>query len=75
MGLSWFRPWGRTSSKGVCEGTVLSCTRSARSRGYKRGELGREAPRSLQEKELVEMSAMIASVDDWVVDVQKNVPP
>ena len=29
---------GRTSSKGVCEGTVLSCTRSACSRGYKRGE-------------------------------------
>ena len=25
-GLSRFRPWGRTSSKGVCEGTVLSCT-------------------------------------------------
>ena len=26
-GLSWFRPQGRTSSKGVCERTILSCTR------------------------------------------------
>ena len=33
-------------AKGVCEGTVLSYTRSACSRGYKRGERGREAPRS-----------------------------
>ena len=46
-GLSWFRPWGRTSSKGVCESTVLSCTGGACSRGYKRGERGREAHRSL----------------------------
>ena len=36
-------------AKGVCEGTVLSCTQSACSRGYKRGERGREAPRSLLE--------------------------
>ena len=56
-GLSWFRPRGRTSSKGVCEGTVLSCTRSACSRGYKRGESGRKAPGSLLEVEGVEMSA------------------
>ena len=39
-------------AKGVCEGTVLSCTRSARSRGYKRGERGREAPKSLLGVEL-----------------------
>ena len=52
MGLSWFRPRGRMSSKGVCEGTVLSCTRSACSRGYKRGERGREAPKSLLEEGL-----------------------
>jgi len=38
--------------RGVCEGTVLSCTRSACSRGYKRGERGREAPKSLLEEEL-----------------------
>ena len=57
MGLSWFRPHGRTSSKKVCEGTVLSCTRSACSRGYKRGERGTEAPRFLLEEESVELSA------------------
>ena len=43
-------------AKGVCEGTVLSCTRGAYSRGYKRGESGRKAPKSLLEVELVEMS-------------------
>ena len=43
--------------KGVCEGTVLSCTRSACSRGYKRGERGREAPKSQLRVESVEMSA------------------
>ena len=51
-GLSWFRPRGRTSSKRVGEGTVLSCTRSACSRGYKRGERGRKAPKSLLEEGL-----------------------
>ena len=35
----------------MCEGTVLSCTRGACSRGYRRGERGREAPKSLLEKE------------------------
>ena len=44
-------------AKGVCEGTVLSCTRGACSRGYKRGKRGREAPKSLLEVESVEMSA------------------
>ena len=34
-------------AKGVCEGTVLSCTRRACSRGYKQDERGREAPKSL----------------------------
>ena len=51
---------GGTSSKGVCEGTVLSCTGGACSRGYKRGERGREAPRSLLE-ELIEASANIGA--------------
>ena len=44
-------------AKGVCEGTVLSCTRSACSRGYKRGERGRKAPKSLLEVESVEVCA------------------
>ena len=39
-------------AKGVCEGTVLSCTRSACSRGYKRGERGRKATKSLLEEGL-----------------------
>src|SRR6185437_4733365 len=60
-GLSWFRSCGRTSSKGVCESTVLSCTGGACSRGYKRGERGREAPRSLLEEELIEASANIGA--------------
>ena len=51
-GLSWFR---------VCESTVLSCTGGACSRGYKRGEKGREAPRSLLEEELIEASANIGA--------------
>ena len=59
--LSWFRPHGRTSSKGVCESTVLSCTGGTCSRGYKRGERGREAPRSLLEEELIEASANIGA--------------
>ena len=59
MGLSRFRPWGRTSSKGVCESTVLSYTGGAYSRGYKRGERGREAPKSPLEEELIEASGNI----------------
>ena len=58
-GLSWFRPRGRTSSKGVCEDTVLSCTGGACSRGYRRGERGREAHKSLLEEKLIEASANI----------------
>ena len=57
--LSWFRPWGRTSSKGLCEGTVLSCTGGACSRSYKRGDRGREAPKSLLERRMIEASANI----------------
>ena len=45
--------------QGVCEGIVLSCTGRAYSRGYKRGERGREAPRSLLEEELIEACANI----------------
>ena len=44
-------------AKGVCEGTVLSCTRSACCRGYKQGERGREAPKSLLGVESVGVSA------------------
>ena len=58
-GLSSFRPGGkgRTSSKRVCESTVLSCTGGVCSRGYQRGERGREAPRSLLEEGLIEANA------------------
>ena len=49
------------SSKEVCESIVLSCTGGACSRGYKRGERGREAPRSLLEEELIEASANIGA--------------
>ena len=45
-------------AKAVCEGTILSCTRSARSRGYRQGERGREAPKSLLEEKL-----SVASID------------
>ena len=41
----------------VCECTVLSCTGGACSRGYKQGERGREAPKSLLEEEMIEASA------------------
>ena len=58
-GFIWFWPRGRMSSKGVCEGTVLSCTGGARSRGYRRGERGKEAPKSLLEEKLIEASANI----------------
>ena len=48
-------------AKKVCESTVLSCIRSACSRGYKRGERGREAPKSLLEEKLIEASANIGA--------------
>jgi len=50
---------GRTSSKGVCKSTALSCTGGACSMWYKRGERWREAPRSLLEVELIEANANI----------------
>ena len=56
-GLSWFRPRGRTSSKGGVRGHCIILHPKCRSRGYKRGERGSEAPKSLLEVELVEMSA------------------
>ena len=59
-GLSWFRPRGHTSSKGVCEGTVLSSTGGACSGGYKRGERVKEAPKSLLE-EVIEASDNIGA--------------
>ena len=45
----------------VCECTVLSCTGGACSRGYKRDERGREAPRSLLDEELIDASANIGA--------------
>ena len=47
--------------QGVYESTALSCTGGACSRGYKRGERGREAPKSLLEEELIEASANIGA--------------
>ena len=70
-GLSWFRPQGRTSSTGVCEGTILPCTGGACSRGYKRGERGRKAPKSLLEEKSIEASTNIEAQKSvcalWVV--------
>ena len=59
--LSLFRPRGRVSSKGLCEGTVLSCIGGACSRGYKLVERGREAPKSLLEEMLIEANANIGA--------------
>ena len=42
---------GSYIQQGVCECTVLSCTGGACSSGYKQGERGREAPKSLLEEE------------------------
>ena len=52
---------GQYVQQGVCECTVLSCTGGACSRGYKRGERGRKAPRSLLVEELIEASANIGA--------------
>ena len=40
---------------------VLSCTGGAYSRGYKRGESGKEAPKSLLVEKLIEASANIGA--------------
>jgi hypothetical protein len=50
----------------VCEGTILSCTGGACSRGYKRGKRGREAPKSLLE-EVIEASAKIVAQESGCV--------
>ena len=55
------------SSKGVCETTVLFCTGGAFSKGYKRGERGRETPKSLLEGELIEASANIGVQGAYVL--------
>ena len=44
----------------MCECTILSCTGGACSRGYKRSERGRKAPKSLLEK-VIETSANIGA--------------
>ena len=55
----------------VCESTVPSCTGGACSRGYKQGDRGREAPKSLLEEELIEANANIGTQKSvcalWVV--------
>ena len=45
----------------------MSCTGGTYSRGYKRGERGREAPRSLLEEELIEA---IANIVFWGAGVR-----
>ena len=51
----------------VCECTVLSCTGGACSRGYKRGERGREAPKSLLDEVMIEASANIGAQESGCV--------
>ena len=51
-------------AKGVCEGTVLSCTRCACSRGYKQGERGRKAPKSLLEEGLSVASGDVGAISE-----------
>ena len=53
----------------MCEGTVLSCTLSARSRGYKRGERGRVAPKSLLERTLCAASCDVGARSECVRSV------
>ena len=50
---------GAVRPAGVCECTVLSCTGVPVVAEYKRGERGREAPRSLLEEKMIEASANI----------------
>ena len=51
----------------MCEGTVLSCTGGACSRGYRRGERGWEAPKSLLEEVMIEASANIGAPESGCV--------
>ena len=53
----------------VCECSVLSCTGGACSRGYKQGERGREAHKSLLEEELIEANANIGAQESGCVCV------
>ena len=57
---------GNTVTHG-CESTILSCTGGACSRGYKRGERGRKAPRSLLEEEMIEANANIGAQESGCV--------
>ena len=69
-GTHWFILVPATGSyiqQGVCECTVLSCTGGACSRGYKRGERGRKAPKSLLEEEMIEASANIGAQESGCV--------
>ena len=59
-GLSWFRPRGHTSNKGVCEGTVLSCTEVPVVGGTSEAR-ERKAHMSLLVEELIEASANIGA--------------
>ena len=52
---------GSYVQQSLCECTVLSCTGGACSRGYKQGERGREAPKSLLKERLIEASANIGA--------------
>ena len=51
----------------MCKCTVLFRTGGACSRGYKRGERGRKAPKSLLEEEMIEASANIGAQESRCV--------
>ena len=51
----------------MCECTVLSCIGGACSRGYKQGERGREALKSLLEEVMIEASANIGTQESGCV--------
>ena len=56
----------------MCEGTVLSYTGGACSRGYRRGERGREAPKSLLEEELSVASCDVRARSEYVLSERCN---
>ena len=51
--------YGAVRPAGLCECTVLSCTEVLVVGEYKRGERGREAPKSLVQARMIEASANI----------------
>ena len=53
----------------MCECTVLSCTEVPIVGAYKRGERGREAPKSLLEVRMIEASANIGAQESVCVCV------